>query len=71
MPGKDSKEPKDLGREWHSDGTTAYASLLQNYQLTKQLAATFEACPSDFSCLLMEETPPHGGDTLWCSGYEV
>ncbi|KAG9230468.1 TfdA family taurine dioxygenase [Amylocarpus encephaloides] len=33
--------------------------------------ATFENCPSDFSCLLMEETPPHGGDTLWCSGYEI
>jgi len=33
--------------------------------------ATFEVCPSDFSCLVMEETPPHGGDTLWCSGYEV
>ncbi|CZR66685.1 related to taurine catabolism dioxygenase [Phialocephala subalpina] len=52
MAGKDSKEPKNLSREWHSD-------------------ATFEICPSDFSCLIMEETPPHGGDTLWCSGYEV
>ncbi|KAK0124845.1 hypothetical protein ONS96_008724 [Cadophora gregata f. sp. sojae] len=52
MAGKDSQQPKDLGREWHSD-------------------ATFEVCPSDFSCLLMEETPAHGGDTLWCSGYEI
>ncbi|KAH8798803.1 TfdA family taurine dioxygenase [Hyaloscypha sp. PMI_1271] len=33
--------------------------------------ATFEECPSDFSCLMMEETPPDGGDTLWCSGYEI
>jgi len=47
-----SAEPKDLGREWHSD-------------------CTFEVCPADFSFLLMQETPPHGGDTLWCSGYEL
>lgn len=33
--------------------------------------STFENVPSDFSFLKMEETPPHGGDTLWCSGYEV
>ncbi|CAO2658856.1 Nn.00g065790.m01.CDS01 [Neocucurbitaria sp. VM-36] len=33
--------------------------------------STFENAPSDFSFLKMEETPPHGGDTLWCSGYEV
>ncbi|KAH8819239.1 TfdA family taurine dioxygenase [Xylogone sp. PMI_703] len=33
--------------------------------------ATFENAPSDFSCLLMEETPAAGGDTLWCSGYEI
>jgi alpha-ketoglutarate-dependent taurine dioxygenase len=33
--------------------------------------STFETAPSDFSFLKMEETPPHGGDTLWCSGYEI
>ncbi|KAF2660424.1 taurine catabolism dioxygenase [Lophiostoma macrostomum CBS 122681] len=33
--------------------------------------STFETVPSDFSFLKMEETPPHSGDTLWCSGYEV
>lgn len=31
----------------------------------------FEECPADFSFLRMEETPPTGGDTLWCSGYEL
>lgn len=25
----------------------------------------FENCPSDFSFLRMQETPPAGGDTLW------
>ncbi|RFU26482.1 hypothetical protein B7463_g9857, partial [Scytalidium lignicola] len=52
MAGKNTTEPKNLEREWHSD-------------------ATFENAPSDFSCLLMEETPASGGDTLWCSGYEI
>jgi len=52
MPKRQSTEPRDLSREWHSD-------------------ATFEEVPSDYSCLLMEETPPSGGDTLWCSGYEI
>lgn len=33
--------------------------------------ALFEECPADFSFLRMEETPPSGGDTLWCSGYEL
>ncbi|KAK3331516.1 TfdA family taurine dioxygenase [Apodospora peruviana] len=45
-------EPKDLGREWHSD-------------------SLFETCPSDFSFLRMQSTPPSGGDTLWVSGYEM
>ena len=45
-------EPRDLGREWHSD-------------------SLFENCPSDFSFLRMEATPPAGGDTLWASGYEL
>ncbi|OAP65059.1 TfdA family taurine dioxygenase [Fonsecaea erecta] len=31
----------------------------------------FEPCPADYSFLLMEETPKHGGDTLFCSGYEL
>ncbi|CRG89033.1 Alpha-ketoglutarate-dependent taurine dioxygenase [Talaromyces islandicus] len=31
----------------------------------------FEECPADFSFLRMEETPPTGGDTVWCSGYEL
>ncbi|KAI1125004.1 TfdA family taurine dioxygenase [Nemania abortiva] len=31
----------------------------------------FENCPSDFSFLRMQDTPPSGGDTLWCSGYEL
>ncbi|KAH9907199.1 TfdA family taurine dioxygenase [Xylariomycetidae sp. FL2044] len=31
----------------------------------------FENCPSDFSFLRMQDTPPSGGDTLWCSGYEI
>ena len=31
----------------------------------------FENCPSDFSFLRMQSTPPAGGDTLWCSGYEL
>jgi len=39
--------------------------------LTIVLPGTFEPCPADFSFLLMQETPPHGGDTLWCSGYEL
>jgi len=45
-------EPRDLGREWHSD-------------------SLFETCPSDFSFLRMQSTPPSGGDTLWASGYEL
>ena len=45
-------EPRDLGREWHSD-------------------SLFENCPSDFSFLRMQSTPPAGGDTLWASGYEI
>ncbi|KAH8803473.1 TfdA family taurine dioxygenase [Xylogone sp. PMI_703] len=32
---------------------------------------TYEVCPADFSFLLMEETPPHGGDTMFASGYEL
>ncbi|KAK3052914.1 hypothetical protein LTR09_005978 [Extremus antarcticus] len=48
----ESSEPRDLGREWHSD-------------------SLFENCPSDFSFLRMQDTPPAGGDTLWCSGYEI
>ena len=32
---------------------------------------TFEVCPADYSFLLLQETPPHGGDTLWSSGYEL
>ncbi|ETN44964.1 uncharacterized protein HMPREF1541_09839 [Cyphellophora europaea CBS 101466] len=47
-----SAEPRDLGREWHSD-------------------SLFENCPSDFSFLRMQSTPPAGGDTLWVSGYEL
>jgi len=31
----------------------------------------FENCPSDFSFLRMQSTPPSGGDTLWASGYEI
>ncbi|KAH8904807.1 TfdA family taurine dioxygenase [Coniochaeta sp. PMI_546] len=31
----------------------------------------FENCPSDFSFLRMQSTPPTGGDTLWVSGYEL
>ncbi|KAK3936860.1 hypothetical protein QBC46DRAFT_366613 [Diplogelasinospora grovesii] len=31
----------------------------------------YENCPSDFSFLRMTETPPSGGDTLWCSGYDL
>ncbi|KAI1151421.1 TfdA family taurine dioxygenase [Nemania diffusa] len=31
----------------------------------------FENCPSDFSFLRMQDTPASGGDTLWCSGYEL
>lgn len=31
----------------------------------------FENCPADFSFLRMQSTPPSGGDTLWCSGYEL
>ncbi|KAF3067349.1 putative alpha-ketoglutarate-dependent sulfonate dioxygenase [Daldinia childiae] len=50
-PGSAS-EPRDLGREWHSD-------------------SLFENCPSDFSFLRMQDTPPAGGDTLWVSGYEL
>lgn len=45
-------EPRDLGREWHSD-------------------SLYENCPSDFSFLRMQDTPAAGGDTLWCSGYEI
>ncbi|KAF2464220.1 TfdA family taurine dioxygenase [Lindgomyces ingoldianus] len=52
MAKRQTDEPRDLSREWHSD-------------------STFENVPSDFSFLKMEETPPHGGDTLWCSGYEI
>ncbi|KAF8590991.1 taurine catabolism dioxygenase [Ramaria rubella] len=28
---------------------------------------TFEAIPADYSCLIMRQTPPAGGDTMWCS----
>ncbi|KAI1426737.1 TfdA family taurine dioxygenase [Xylaria sp. FL1777] len=31
----------------------------------------YENCPSDFSFLRMQDTPPSGGDTLWFSGYEL
>ena len=31
----------------------------------------YENCPSDFSFLRMQDTPPAGGDTLWVSGYEI
>ncbi|KAI1365204.1 TfdA family taurine dioxygenase [Xylaria arbuscula] len=31
----------------------------------------YETCPSDFSFLRMQDTPASGGDTLWCSGYEL
>ncbi|KAI5922366.1 TfdA family taurine dioxygenase [Camillea tinctor] len=48
----ENSEPRDLGREWHSD-------------------SLFENCPSDFSFLRMQDTPLSGGDTLWCSGYEL
>lgn len=51
-PGNSPDEPRDLGREWHSD-------------------SLFETCPSDFSFLRMQATPPAGGDTLWVSGYEL
>lgn len=51
-PGTCPDEPRDLGREWHSD-------------------SLFETCPSDFSFLRMQATPPAGGDTLWVSGYEL
>ncbi|KAI0446033.1 TfdA family taurine dioxygenase [Xylaria telfairii] len=49
---RESNEPRDLSREWHSD-------------------SLFETCPSDFSFLRMQDTPQSGGDTLWCSGYEL
>ena len=39
-------------------------------QLLRQ-AGLFETCPSDFSFLRMQSTPPSGGDTLWTSGYEL
>lgn len=51
-PGGAADEPRDPGREWHSD-------------------SLFETCPSDFSFLRMQATPPAGGDTLWASGYEL
>jgi hypothetical protein len=64
-----STEPKDLGREWHSDCLSPI--VLKSAKLMKYDEGTFEPCPADFSFLLMQETPDHGGDTLWCSGYEL
>lgn len=32
---------------------------------------TFEPIPSDYAMLKIHTLPPTGGDTLWCSGYEV
>lgn len=31
----------------------------------------FEKIPSDYTTLKDTHTPPTGGDTLWCSGYEM
>ncbi len=70
------KEPHDLSKEWHNDGRYSIRPRVDSNarpaRLTRRhVSATFERCPSDYSFLLMEETPPHGGDTLWCSGYEL
>jgi len=32
---------------------------------------TFENVPSDYTSLKVHTLPPTGGDTLWCSGYEI
>jgi hypothetical protein len=68
MAGRTTNQPKDLSREWHSDGSCI---IFINFPPLTGTSATFEECPSDFSCLMMEETPANGGDTLWCSGYEM
>jgi hypothetical protein len=65
----EGSEPRDVGREWHSDSKHGQTHL-QARPLTMN-AGLFENCPSDFSFLRMQDTPPAGGDTLWCSGYEV
>ena len=78
-----ANEPRDLGREWHSDSlssssyapfpnttTTTFPHVLTSSPLTT-LPGLFENCPSDYSFLRMQSTPPAGGDTLWVSGYEL
>lgn len=60
-------EPRDLGREWHSDCKPDAITLTDVTDST----GLFEECPADFSFLRMEQTPPAGGDTLWVSGYEL
>ena len=65
----EGSEPRDLGREWHSDSTFPSSAGVPN--ATDQRSGLFENCPSDFSFLRMQDTPPSGGDTLWCSGYEL
>lgn len=61
-------EPRDLAREWHSDSKSA---LIFESDFVNDCSGLFENCPSDFSFLRMQDTPPAGGDTLWCSGYEL
>lgn len=80
-------EPKDLSKEWHSDSEffrslapclrellQAQAATLLSFpprELMCHCPGLFENCPSDFSFLRMQSTPPTGGDTLWVSGYEL
>lgn len=64
----ENSEPKDVGREWHSDSRSrlCWVEVLVDISI-----GLFENCPSDFSFLRMQATPPAGGDTLWCSGYDL
>lgn len=86
-----NEEPRDLGREWHSDSMPPVPPFhLSPFPPSRSrhiacmpviiapvanhnafLLGLFENCPSDFSFLRMQSTPPAGGDTLWASGYEL
>jgi hypothetical protein len=63
-------EPPYLTQEWHSDSKYP-AFMLASGNTFLNVLGLFENCPSDFSFLRMQDTPPTGGDTLWCSGYEL
>ena len=53
MAGKDSQQPKDLGREWHSDGESRLAARIKITNNTSYLR----------SLPVRLQLSSHGGDT--------